>query len=152
MHWTLNPTKGVGLALLSAATAGVFAWLARPFPTAQLIIGPAAGLAIGVLQRRSLRDSPAPFRSARTAIEVRKAFSATNAGKNAIRLQYVAAAALAAVSVGYALAQTTEAPRNPMIGFAAGYFVLMFVRDLTALPAVRDLHAESDSERPGAAP
>jgi hypothetical protein len=141
MHWTLHPTKGLALAALCALGAATFAWISRPFPLAQLLIGPVAGVVIGVFQGRSLRNAPASFRSARTAADVRRAMYRTKAGKSAIWIQYAAAAVLAAVSVASALAETKAPPNNPAIGFAAGYLLLVFVRDVVALPAVRELHA-----------
>ncbi|WXH29324.1 hypothetical protein WA016_03282 [Myxococcus stipitatus] len=86
---------------------------------------------------------PDAFRSARTAVEVRRALVATAPGKWAIRGHWVTAVILLLVAL-------TGTGIGWFVAFIAGNLSYMAVRDFTALPTLR--HLASGSASPAAEP
>jgi hypothetical protein len=105
-------------------------------PLPQLVIGVVSGVASGILELRSVAARPEGYLSAETLQQLRSAMAATWSGRAAMELGWVTALFLFAVGL--------FRPSNPLYGFAAGYLIMMVVRDLVALPALRTLHRASE--------
>ncbi len=131
MHWTLHPRKSLWLTLAAAVAGYCFAWLDPRVPVPQLAIGIVSGVAGGILEGRSVAARPEGYLTAETWQQVRPAMTATWTGRVALTLGWITALVL--------LVTGLFRPSNPLYGMASGYLVMMVVRDLLALPALRDL-------------
>jgi hypothetical protein len=100
-------------------------------PLPQLVIGAVSGIAGGILELRSVAARPEGYLAAETLQQLRSAMAATSSGRAAMELGWVTALPLFAVGL--------FRPSNPFYGLAAGYLIMMAVRDLVALPALRTL-------------
>ena len=130
MHGTLTARTN---ALLIAGTGILVACvilLAEPTPILALVIGAACGVVVGVLQSRGIAEAEARFRTATTALDVRRALMSTAAGKWAVGLQWACVAAL----VVTALSQG-----NAVASLIGGYSAFMCAREAATLRAVVQL-------------
>jgi len=127
MHATLRPSVNVGLIVLCAMASAMLSLIGGVLPTWSLLAGAIFGVAVGILQVRSLRLSAAAFRATTSMGDVRQVLASSKPGQTAVRLQWVGAAALVA---------TALLTPTPFRAFAAGYFFLMCIRDAIALPEV----------------
>jgi hypothetical protein len=114
-----------------ALAAAVLLCVVRPRPILPAAVGAAAGLLAGLLQRKSVRSAPAIFARARSALDVRRAFMSTGAGRLSIAMIWVAGLVLAAI----ALVQGG----NVLLGFVAGYASFLFVRELVSVRAIAEV-------------
>ena len=135
MHPTLSPFGN----LLLAAASGVFAAvLTVLFPSetfVPVVVGCVFGCVAGVCQSRAIRLNTSEFSRAATALDVRRAFTATRPGKASILVQWVGAATILVVTL-------TQSSRQKFTGVFAGYFAFMFVRELFSFSATRLLQSE----------
>ena len=127
-HFTLRPGFNVFLIVVWGLAAGLFVWVVRPHPFLLTGVGAAAGLFAGILQRRSIRSAPATFAGARSVLDVRQALMSNRSGKLSIAMIWIAGLVLAVI----AMIEGGNAP----LGFAAGYAMFMFVREVVAFRAV----------------
>ncbi len=135
MHSTLklrsNLTIIIGCALVVAATV----LLTHPLPVFPLIAGGIFGVAAGVMQSQSIANAREAFRSAETAMAVRRALTSTPSGRRALQIQWI----LFPILVGSIFWNP-----NPF-GPIAGFFIFMCVRDVIALKAVMGLAQTADN-------
>jgi hypothetical protein len=130
MHTTLTTRTNVLLIGTWGALAAAAVLLTRPRPLVVLLAAVAFGVAVGLLQWRSMAQAGALFRQASTAMDVRRALLSTPAGKWAIGLQWTGAAVLVAAAIweGSAIG-----------GVIGGYAAFMAVREIATLRAVMQL-------------
>lgn len=128
MHFTLTRRANVAFIVVWGLAASIFIILSRPRPFLCAVIGCIAGLAVGLLQRGSVRASPDLFAQTKSALDVRRAFMSNRAGKASIALQWATGFAL--VVVGLA------GSGNPFVAAIAGYVTFMFVREVTSFGAI----------------
>ncbi len=126
MHSSLKLQTNLVIITACALVTGAFSILSRPFPTIPLIAGAVFGLAAGFIQNQSIAIARNSFRSAETAMEVRRVLTSTTSGKRAIRSQWILFPLLAVSSVWIG---------NPW-GRVAGFGIFMCIRDLITLKAV----------------
>ena len=127
VHITLQRGFNRKLLLMWAVGLLLVLAIARPWPILPACIGAVAGAAIGMLQLRSIQTSPESFRTAGSAMQVRRAFWATSAGRWSIILLWVTAAILLGVAFVWG--------GNPLRGYLAGFFALRLTRESVTLPA-----------------
>jgi hypothetical protein len=135
MHPTLNPRTSAIVIVSSAVVAAAAMALTRPVPVLPAAVGAAFGAVVGLLQTRALREAADLFRSARTAMDVRRAMTATRAGVRSVGLQWIGV---------FAALATSLRTGNPLGGIVAGCALLMGVRDLVAVGAVARLAPAED--------
>jgi uncharacterized membrane protein len=133
MHATLKPGTNAALIAASALVVAAAFFFTRPPPVIPALVGAFCGVIVGRLQSRAIEGARAALRETETAWDVRRALMAAASGRRAIRLQWVAAAVVVAVAVWLGM---------PLGGSAAGYGLLMCVRDLLTLRAVIQLGPE----------
>jgi hypothetical protein len=136
MHPTLNPRTSAIVIVSSAVVATAAMALTRPVPVLPAAVGAVFGAVVGLLQVQALRGAAALFRSARSAMDVRRAMTATRAGVRSVALQWIGVFAALAASL-----RTS----NAVGGIVAGCALLMGVRDLVAVGAVARLAPAEDA-------
>ncbi len=126
MHSSLKLQTNLIIITACALVTGAISLLSHPFPAIPLIAGAVFGLAAGFMQNQSIAIARNAFRSAETAIEVRRALTSTTSGKRAIQFQWILFPLLVVSSVWIG---------NPW-GAVAGFGIFMCIRDLITLKAV----------------
>lgn len=138
IHFTLTTWFNVLIIVICALVVGVLLTVMHPRPFLLSGIGAGAGLLAGMLQRQSVRSSPATFAEARSALQVRRAFRSNHAGTLSIATMWVTGVALIAV----AFAQGGH-PLSPIAGYAS----FMLMRDIVAFGAIGDMRRNASSLR-----
>lgn len=140
MHTTLQPkTQMVLMSIWSAVILAVLV-VASPRPWLFLGIGAGFGLLGGILQLRAFRESPARFVAAKTAVEVRRAISASRFGRLYIYTFWLSQIAIFALSF-FLLGG------RAIVGFIGGYASFSLVRELLTLPGSYELRRFSEEQR-----
>jgi hypothetical protein len=131
LHASLTVRSNLLMCALTGPVAIGLSFMGWPKAAVITAIGAAFGLVVGILQARALREASAALAAARDSLAVRSALSATKSGSLAIRVQW---AALIPVLVVWILPGG-----QPFLAPIAAYAALMFVRDVTTLPALAGL-------------
>ena len=140
MHFTLTRRVNLAFIVVWGLAASCFIIWVRPRPFLPVMVGCIAGFVAGLLQRGSVRASPALFARATSALEVRRALMSNRAGKSSTALQW--GTGLALVAVGLA------GGGNPFVAALAGYFMFMFAREITAFGVLSAIgQGPRDSQR-----
>jgi len=125
-HSSLSPTTNILLTFAWAAVAALFLFVIEPHSPIILAVIGAVG---GVMQHLSFKEATKGFSAASSLMEVRRAFKATQWGSRYIRFLYFSKFVLIALSFLHI--------RQPLLsvifGYLAGYFTLMFVREIVTL-------------------
>jgi hypothetical protein len=109
------------------------------------LAGALLGTLAGVLQYKALGRDPLAFAQAVTAMDVRRALTASPQGRASVRLTWINGVVLLLVSLHF---------RRPVFVFAAwfsGYFSFMLVRDLIAFPGLGRVAAAASARLEAAA-
>jgi hypothetical protein len=152
MHFSLSPRFNVLLVIVCAALSYVlfvFSWGVALVPQS---VGVVFGIIGGVLQRHSLRATPDAFAAATTALDVRRAFTATASGRGYVALFRGACALFVALPIVYLL-DVPQANRGGalsavvivVMSFVASALAFTMARDLTTLPWLIRLEAAQRS-------
>lgn len=131
IHFTLTTRFNVVLIAVSAVVAGVLLFLVHPRPLLSSAIGVGAGLLAGILQRKSIRSSPALFAAARSAPDVRRALRSNRPGTLSIATIWATGLALFAVALAHR--------DNALLGFVAGYASFVCIREVVVFGAMGDV-------------
>ena len=136
-HSSLSPTTNVLLIFAWAAVAAIFLFVVEPrSPVMLALVGAVLGAIGGVMQHLSFAQATKGFSAATSLLEVRSALKATTWGTRYIRFLYFSKFVLIALS--FVLV------RQPFLavifGYLAGYFSLMFVREVVTLRDTFFLH------------
>lgn len=129
MHSALKLQTNLIIIIACALVAVAVSFLTHPFPAIPLIAGVIFGFAAGRMQSQSIAAACEAFKSAETAMAVRRALTSTPSGRRAVQMQWI----LFPILVG-----TTLWNHNPF-GLIAGFAIFLCVRDLVALKAVRGI-------------
>src|SRR5256885_9477032 len=86
MHFTLTRRVNFAFIVVWGLAASSFIIWARPRPFLSAVVGCITGFVAGLLQRASVRASPALFAQATSTLEVSRAFMSNRAGKSSIAL------------------------------------------------------------------
>ena len=145
-HSSLSPTTNVLLIFVWAAVAAVFLFVADPHaPIIIAVVGAVLGVVGGAMQHLSFMQAGKGFSAASTLLEVRSAFKATTWGTRYIRFLYFSKVVL--IILSFVLV------RQPLMavvyGYFAGYFSLMFVREIVTLRDIFFLHRLSTNASNG---
>lgn len=136
-HSSLSPTANILLIVAWAAAAAAFLFVAEPHsPVMLAIAGAIFGAVGGTMQHLSITQASNGFLATSTLLEVRRALKATSWGSRYIRFLYFSKAALIAL----AFALIRQPIFGVIIGYFAGYFSLMFVREVVTLRDTYFLH------------
>ena len=84
LHFTLSRRFNAAFIVVWGLAAFSFIMWAGPRPLLPAVVGCIAGFVAGLLQRGSVKASPALFARASSALEVRRAFMSNRAGKASI--------------------------------------------------------------------
>lgn len=141
-HSSLSPTTNIVLVFAWAAGAAVFLFVVQPqAPTPLAVTGIILGVISGVMQHLSIMQAIQGFSSAASFLEVRSALKATSWGTRYIRFLYFSKFIL--------LVLCFLLVREPLLaviyGYLAGYFSLMFAREIVTLRDTFLLHRLSDN-------
>jgi len=128
LHFTLTRRVNAAFIVVRGLAAFSFIMWTRPRPLLRAVVGCIAGFAAGLLQRGSVKASPALFARASSALEVRRAFMSNRAGKASIALLWATGLALVAVALA--------GGGNPFVAAIAGYVAFMLVREVTSFGAI----------------
>ena len=136
-HASLSPTTNILLLFAWAAVAAIFLFVIQPHAPILLgVVGAVLGAIGGVMQHLSFTQATKGFSAATTLLEVRSAFKATTWGTRYIRFLYFSKFVL--IALAFVLV------RQPVLavifGYIAGYFSLMFVREVITLRDTFSLH------------
>lgn len=126
MHASLSPKPNV--LLLAAWTAGAVAvsLFAPVVPSVLLVLGAVVGAALGMLQRRALREARVALIASQSAMDVRRALAATGSGRTYLYALW--GAVLLVVAAAYTLPTG-----GTHFGAIAGYCTLAAVREVITL-------------------
>jgi hypothetical protein len=112
----------------------VFTFAARPTPWLLLACGVFLGAVAGALQLRAIRQSPSAFLTSTSLLDVRRAMTATAAGRLYVYFFWgsaIALVALAAFVFGNGF----------LLSWAASYCILAFTRESVAMRGVIELES-----------
>jgi hypothetical protein len=130
-HLSLDRRANLTLIVLWGLGAAAIVTVSNPRPLLAIGIAAGCGFGAGLLQRASIRGNPTQFAQAKSAVEVRRAFMLNRPGQLSIVIMWATAAVLG--PIGFTGAA------SPVAVGAGGYLAFMFVRDLAAFGAIRDL-------------
>lgn len=135
MHKTLD-FQANRVLIVSESVALILAlWATSGRIAVACAIGVTAGLTAGVFQARALRATPTAFATTVTAMDVRRAMTASRGGKLAISLGWATAAVLVLPALFFRPILLAGVP------WLTGYLAFMLARDVVAYPALRHVHA-----------
>jgi hypothetical protein len=129
VHKSLTPRFNVTLIAIWLVVLGVALAMAWQRSLLLVCITLSLGVVAGLLQARALSATPDTFRSAGTAMEVRRALVSTLPGKLSIILLWGTGAAALVWAV-------VADPSNPILIWLAGYASFSVARESCTLPAV----------------
>ena len=126
MHASLSPRAGA--TLLAAWTVGavVVSMIAPAVPSLLLALGAVLGAALGMMQRRALRESRAALIASQSAMDVRRALATSGMGR--AYLYALWSSVLLVLAAAYVLPNGGK-----HFGALAGYCALAALRELTTL-------------------
>jgi hypothetical protein len=136
-HASLSVTTNLLLIPAWAAVAAFFLFVAQPHaPLSIALAGIVLGILSAIMQHLSFAQATGGFTTATTLMEVRRAFTATTWGRRYIRFLYASNFIL--IALAFFLI------RQPLLGvffgYFAGYFSLMFAREVVTLRDTFQLH------------
>lgn len=140
MHPSLSVRSNLVLAAVETTGAALIFLIGSPHPIPNLILGLALGPVAGWMQRQAIETAPDYFLSAETMLEVRRGLTSTRWGRWYLVWFWMRAA----LNLGLALALYRE-PVQILSAFICGYLAFSAARELTALPALRELERRSSS-------
>ena len=150
-HSSLSPTTNILLIFAWAAVAAAFLFVVQPHaPIALAVVGAVLGAVGGIMQHLSITQASNGFSAAATLLEVRSALKATPWGSRYIRFLYFSKFVLIAL----AFVLIRQPLYGVIFGYLAGYFSLMFVREVITLRDTFFLHrlsTNAPSSEPNAA-
>jgi hypothetical protein len=135
LHTSLRPGTNALLAALWLAGLVGLVMIQRDTPWVMISLGLLGGIVQGFLQQRALRDEPARFREARTALQVRAALMSTAAGRAQIKALW---GSLAIYFVAALVRGAPNAFEVPLAIFTA-MLAQWFVRESVTVSACRYL-------------
>ena len=130
-HASLRPATNIVAILAWAIAAGVMSSLVAPRPFLVMGFGVFLGVIGGYMQVLSFREGRESFLSANSAMDVRRRMKETKWGKKYIYFLWAGGVLLVVVSF---LVST-----NPALAFPAGYFSMMFAREVVTLKPTFEL-------------
>ena len=140
LHSTLKPSTNIVMILLWGIFAVLTAVISRPYSYPAVFVGLVFGVFCGIMQSLAFSESKSDFLHASTMIDVRRKLKNTKWGKRYIPFLYLGNIIIVAVVV-------TQRKGNLIFENMAGYFSLMFVRELITLKPTFEL-AELSKKRP----
>lgn len=142
MHKSLQPASSLIALAVSATLMLIFAFgVSHPKKVLLLTVGGGLGAVAGVLQLRALGTHRDRFLSAKTALEVRQAMTASKAGLGAVYLIWINGALLLFI----ALSQTEA----PLAGAVGGFAMFIFIREAISLRGCYDLQRSTTTKPNG---
>jgi protein-S-isoprenylcysteine O-methyltransferase Ste14 len=141
-HSSLSPTTNILLIFAWAAAACAFLFFIEPrCPVILAVVGAILGAIGGIMQHLSLTQATDGFSAAASLLEVRSALKATPWGTRYIRFLYFSKFVL----IGLAFLLVRQPLLGIFFGYLAGYFSLMFVREVVTLRDAFFLHRLSSN-------
>jgi len=129
-HYSLSPGTNIVFIVASAGAASILLFVMKPHaPISLAIAGAVPGILGGLMQHWSMRQAAGGFSAASSLLEIRSAFKATQWGRRYIRFLYFSKFALLVL----AFLLVREPLIGVVIGYFAGFFSLMFAREVTTL-------------------
>lgn len=132
MHNTLKPSTNIVMILLWGALAGFATFISAPHSFLVVIVGLILGVSGGVMQWLAFTESKEKFLTASTMLEVRKELKETKWGKRYIPFLWLGNLVIVVLVV-------IIGKGNLFILIMAGYFSLMFARELVTLKPTFEL-------------
>jgi len=126
VHASLSPKINAILLPVWIAGAVSVSLIAPAVPSVLLALGVVLGAALGMLQRRALRESRAALIASQSAMDVRQALAATGSGRAYLYALYGSVLLVFAAAYAIPLGGTH-------FGAIAAYFALTAVRELITL-------------------
>ena len=146
LHSTLKPSTNIVMILLWGIFAVLTAVISRPYSYPAVFVGLVFGVFCGIMQSLAFSEPKSGFLNASTMIDVRKKLKNTKWGKRYIPFLYIGNIIIVVVVV-------TQQKGNLIFEIMAGYFSLMFVRELITLKPTFQLaklsKKESEQGSPG---
>jgi hypothetical protein len=140
VHSTLKPTTNIVIILLWGIIAGFAAYNSRPYSYIVVFVGLILGVFGGIMQSFALSESREAFLNTSSLLDVRRKLKNTKWGKRYIPFLWIGNLAMVAIVV-------LTGKGNLVIEIMAGYFSLMFVREIITLRATFKL-AELSKKNP----
>jgi hypothetical protein len=141
MHFSLHYRFNVRILVLWGLALLLFAYLSWPTCVPSVAVGIGLGLSLGLLQQRAIQLAPAELVSSRTAMDVRRALSATPPGRWSISLLWAGFAALVVVAL---MTGGVRWPYSVLAGFSAQNLL----REAMTLGATRRLTESASAVLP----
>jgi hypothetical protein len=126
VHASLSPKSNFILLAAWTVAAVAVSLFAPEIPSVPLALGAVLGVALGILQRRALRDSRVALIASQSAMDVRRALAATGSGR--AYLYALWGSVLLVLAAAYALPTG-----GTHFGAVAGYCALAAMRELITL-------------------
>lgn len=135
-HASLKASTNILLILVWGMVTVALLLFLEPFPILIVMAGIVFGLAGGLMQAYSFKESKVSFKSAKTMMEVRKAIKNTKWGKRYIVFLWFGYISLVTIAF--------TSTNDPLLSVLAGYFLLMFIREIITLKPTIELNREID--------
>jgi hypothetical protein len=140
VHSTLKPLTNIMMILLWGIFAGFAAVISKPYSYPVVFAGLILGLVGGIMQGLAFAESKEDFLNTPTMMDVRKKLNNTKWGKRYIPFLWIGNIFIVAIVL-------TLGKGNLIVEIMAGYFSLMFVRELVTLKPMFEL-AELSKNNP----
>lgn len=131
LHFSLKPTTNIILILVWGIAVLMLLTFYKPWPILVLVVGGTLGLIGGLMQLLSFKESKQSFQEAKSFNEVRNSLKSTKWGKRYLYFLWSTNVLLVVVAL-----LTTK---NPLLSVLAGYFLLMFVREIVTLKPILEI-------------
>jgi len=129
-HSSLSPKTNILLIFVWAAVAAYLLFVIEPHaPIMLAVVGAVLGAIGEIMQHLSITQATKGFSTASTLLGVRNALKATTWGTHYIRFLYFSKFVLIVV----ALILVRQPLLSVIFGYLAGYFSLMFVREVVTM-------------------
>jgi hypothetical protein len=141
MHFSLHYRFNIRLLIIWGFALSLFAYLSWPMFVPSVAVGIGLGLSLGLLQQRAIQSAPVELVGSRTAMDVRRALSATPPGRWSIRVLWVGFAVLVVVAL------TTGGVKWPY-SLLSGIAAQNLIREALTLGATRRLTESASAGSP----
>jgi len=131
LHLTLKPMFNVMLMMVWGIGTMVGYFAVSPHPLLFIFVGAVLGLIGGLMQIQSFKEGIELFLNAETLLDVRSQLKSTKWGKRYLYWLWGGSILLAVFVV--------KLSPDPIVAFLAGYFSMMFLREVVTLKSAFEL-------------
>lgn len=130
-HISMRLSTNILLILVWGVLTGLFFFVCFPYPFVMLIAGALLGVACGVTQTLSFRESKNAILDSTSHLEIRRSMMGTTWGSRSIYILWCGHFSLIILAIAFT--------PNPFLSILVGVFSLMFVRESITLKPTMEI-------------